>query len=175
MHKYTILLQGRGSEFYTHPITNSQREKLEHLNLKECILEDVADILEMENHDDLVLSENPIIGVIPENSEITVFSDQNTTIFKEITQDILFQELNSPDSKMDELYQTNVLYVEDHIKGSFFEIEIEDDEPFNISNLKINLTDIEGQDYVTSLEYKNIEGSFGDYWSKGIQFFLSHE
>jgi hypothetical protein len=175
MHNYTIVLTGRGSEFYTHSITNDQREKLEHLNLNECSLEDVADILEMQDFDELLNTERTFLGSIPENSEITVFDGENQTIYKENVQDILFQELNNPDSKMEDLYQHDILYVDDNIKGTFFEITIQDEEEFNISKLNINITDIEGQDYITSIEYKGNEGEFGSYWSKGIHFFLSHE
>lgn len=175
MHSYTILLTGRGSEFYTHHITNDQREKLEHLNLNECSLEDVADILEMPNFDDLLNTEKTFLGSVPENSEITVFDGENQTVYKENIQDILFQELHHPESKMDDLYQQEILYVDDNIKGTFFEISFQDEEEFDISKLKINITDIEGNDYITSIEYKNKEGEFGSFWSKGVHFFLSHE
>jgi hypothetical protein len=138
-------------------------------------LEDVSDILEMNSDEELVLTENPILGAVPENSEITVFDGESGTIFKEKVQDILFQEINNPDSSIDELYKENTLYVEDHVKGTFFQIDLEDEEEFDISKLKINITDIEGQDFVTSIEYKDHKPSFGDYWSKGIQFFVSNE
>lgn len=174
MYNFTIILQGRGSEINEHPINPEQRSQLEHLNLHECILEDVADILDVEM-EHLVSSESPIIGVIPENSEIAVFDDENGTIYKEEVQTILFQELNHPDSEMLEIYNHDTVYAEDHVKGQFFEIKVTDDEPFNISNLKINITDIEGEDYVTSIQYKNFDVSYGDYWSKGIHFFLSNE
>jgi hypothetical protein len=174
MNNYTIILQGRGSEFNVHDITPDQREKLEHLNLKECILDDVADILEMKTNDQLISSERVFLGAIPENSEITVFDENGGTVYKELVQDILFQEHHNPDSVMSELYQTEKLYVEDTVKGILFQIEIKDSS-FDISKLKINITDIEGHDYVTSLKYNDVENSFGDYWSKGIQFFLSNE
>lgn len=174
MHKFTIILQGRGSEINQHRINPQERSKLEHLNLHECILEDVADILDVET-DQLISGESPIIGAIPENSEITVFDEQNGTIYKEEVQNILFQELNHPDSEMFEIYNHDTVYAEDHVKGQFFEINVADQEPFNISNLKINITDIEGEDYVTSIQYKNFDFSFGDYRSKGVHFFLSNE
>jgi hypothetical protein len=174
MPKFTIVLQGRGSEIYQHPIDSDQREQLEHLNLQECILEDVADILNVDM-EHLVSTESSIVGGIPENTEITVFDDENATIFKEEVQIILFQETHDPNSEMTEIYNSNTLYVEDNIKGQFFEITVDDEENFDVSKLKINITDIEGEDYVTSIKYKDIEGSFGDYWSKGIHFFLSNE
>jgi hypothetical protein len=174
MNKYSIILQGRGCEFNLHKIDEEQRSKLEHLNLRECILEDVCDILN-KDFEDLLSSEKIILGGVPENCDITVFGGENETVYKDLVQDILFQELHNPESKMDELYETNTFYVEDNIKGIFFSIDVEDEETFDISKLKINITDIEGQDYVTSIEYKGVEGSFGDYWSKGIHFFISHE
>ena len=174
MYKFTIILQGRGSEINQNSIDADQREKLEHLNLHECILEDVADILNVEI-DEIISNESPILGGIPENTEITVFDEENGTIYKETVQDILFQELHNPESEISEHYRSNTIYAEDNIKGQFFEIKVTDDEPFNISNLKINITDIEGEDYVTSIQYKNFEVSYGDYWSKGIHFFLSNE
>jgi len=174
MYKFTIVLQGRGSEIYQHPIDSDQKEQLEHLNLQECILEDVADILNVDM-EQLVSTEKSIVGGIPENTEIVVFDDENATVFKEEVQQILFQETHDPNSDMFETYNSNTLYVEDNVKGQFFQIEVEDDKNFDISKLKINITDIEGKDYITSIEYKGIEGSFGDYWSKGIHFFLSNE
>ena len=174
MYKFTIILQGRGSEINQHTFDTDQRYQLEHLNLHECILEDVADIIGVDS-EDLVSNESPILGGIPENSEITVYDNENGTIYKEVVQNILFQEQHHPESELNDHYGSNTIYVEDHIKGQFFEIKVEDDEPFNISNLKINITDIEGEDYVTSIQYKDFEVNYGDYWSKGIHFFLSND
>jgi hypothetical protein len=46
---------------------------------------------------------------------------------------------------------------------------------FDIHKLELNFTDIEGSELITSIKYKDSELEFGDYWSKGIVYFLSNE
>lgn len=175
MPKFTISLHGRGSEINVHSITSEQREKLEHLNLEECILEDVADILELSDSYNLIESDEIYIGAYPENSMITVttYGDENE-IFSKSIEELTLSESISDETSYKEVYQNSKLYVNDYIKGTFFTLDIEDD-TFDPKQLELHHTDIEGLQLITSFKYKGEESTFGDYWSKGIVYFLSIE
>lgn len=173
MPKFTICLHGRGAEINVHSITEEQREKLEHLDLGNCILEDVSDILEMKDEFSLIESDEIYIGAYPENSRITVFDEDREIVFSEEIENLTINEIISESTSVEEVYQRNKLYVNDYIKGTFFELVIEED--FDVKNLELHFTDIEGSELITSIKYKNSELDFGDYWSKGIVYFLSNE
>ena len=174
MPKFTISLHGRGAEINVHSITDEQKEKLEHLDLDSCILEDVADILEMEDNFQLVESDEIYIGAYPEHSKITVFDESQEIVYTEEIENLTFNELISETTTYQEVYEKNKLYVNDYIKGTFFELVVEDDS-FDVKNLQLHFTDVEGSELVTSISYKDSELDFGDYWSKGIVYFLSND
>jgi hypothetical protein len=174
MQKFTISLHGRGAEINVHSITEEQREKLEHLDLDNCIFEDVTHILEMENEFSLIESDEIYVGAYPEHSRITVFDEDREIVFSEEVENLTFNEIISESSSIDEIYQKNKLYVNDNIKGTFFELVVEEDS-FDVKNLELNFSDIEGSELITSIKYKDSEVDFGDYWSKGIVYFLSNE
>jgi hypothetical protein len=172
MSKFTISLHGRGAEINVHNITEEQREKLEHLDLDNCIFEDVSDVLEMEDEFSLVGSDEVYIGSYPEHSRITVFDEEREIVFSEEIENLTLNELISESSSIKEVYQKNKLYVNDNIKGTFFELVVEEDS-FDVKNLELHFSDIEGSELITSIKYKDSELDFGDYWSKGIVYFLS--
>jgi hypothetical protein len=174
MPKFTISLHGRGAEINVHNITEEQREKLEHLDLDNCIFEDVSHILEMEDEFSLIESDEIYIGAYPENSRITVFDEEREIVFSEEIENLTINELISESSSINEVYQKNKIYVNDNIKGTFFELVIEEDS-FDVKNLELHFSDIEGSELITSIKYKDSELDFGDYWSKGIVYFLSNE
>jgi hypothetical protein len=174
MSKFTISLHGRGAEINVHNITEEQREKLEHLDLDNCIFEDVSDVLDMEDEFSLVGSDEVYIGSYPEHSRITVFDEEREIVFSEEIENLTLNELISESSSIKEVYQKNKLYVNDNIKGTFFELVIEEDS-FDVKNLELHFSDIEGSELITSIKYKDSEFDFGDYWSKGIMYFLSNE
>jgi hypothetical protein len=174
MSKFTISLHGRGAEINVHNITEEQREKLEHLDLDNCIFEDVSDVLEMEDEFSLVGSDEVYIGSYPEHSRITVFDEEREIVFSEEIENLTLNELISESSSIKEVYQKNKLYVNDNIKGTFFELVVEEDS-FDVKNLELHFSDIEGSELITSIKYKDSELDFGDYWSKGIVYFLSNE
>jgi hypothetical protein len=174
MSKFTISLHGRGAEINVHNITEEQREKLEHLDLDNCIFEDVSDVLEMEDKFSLVGSDEVYIGSYPEHSRITVFDEEREIVFSEEIENLTLNELISESSSIKEVYQKNKLYVNDNIKGTFFELVVEEDS-FDVKNLELHFSDIEGSELITSIKYKDSELDFGDYWSKGIVYFLSNE
>jgi hypothetical protein len=172
MSKFTISLHGRGAEINVHNITEEQREKLEHLDLDNCIFEDVSNVLEMEDEFSLVGSDEVYIGSYPEHSRITVFDEEREIVFSEEIENLTLNELISESSSIKEVYQKNKLYVNDNIKGTFFELVVEEDS-FDVKNLELHFSDIEGSELITSIKYKDSELDFGDYWSKGIVYFLS--
>jgi hypothetical protein len=175
MPKFTIDIHGRGSEINAHNVSSEQIEKLKHLNLEECVLEDVADILEFDDTFGLIESEEIYIGAYPENSRLTVTQqDYGTEVFSDEINSLIFSETISNQSSTIEIYQKNKLYVNDNIKGNFFTLEFEDDK-FEPQHLELNFTDVEGVELVSSFKYKGQECTFGDYWSKGIVYFLSNE
>jgi hypothetical protein len=174
MSKFTISLHGRGAEINVHNITEEQREKLEHLDLNNCIFEDVSNVLEMEDEFSLVGSDEVYIGSYPEHSRITVFDEEREIVFSEEIENLTLNELISESSSIKEVYQKNKLYVNDNIKGTFFELVVEEDS-FDVKNLELHFSDIEGSELITSIKYKDSELDFGDYWSKGIVYFLSNE
>jgi hypothetical protein len=175
MPKFTIDIHGRGSEINTHNVTSEQMEKLNHLNLDECTLEDVADILEFDDTFSLIESDEIYIGAHPENSRLTVTQQDNETeVFSDEINSLIFSETISNLTSTTEIYQKNKLYVNDNIKGNFFTLEFEG-EKFEPQFLEIHFTEIEGIELVSSFKYKEEECTFGDYWSKGIVYFLSNE
>jgi hypothetical protein len=175
MPKFTIDIHGRGSEINAHNISSEQKEKLNHLNLDECILEDVADILEFDDTFSLIESDEIYIGAHPENSRLTVTQQDNETeVFSDEINSLIFSETISNKTSTTEIYQKNKLYVNDNIKGTFFTLEFEG-EKFEPEFLEIHFTEVEGVELVSSFKYKGEECTFGDYWSKGIVYFLSNE
>jgi hypothetical protein len=174
MSKFTISIGGRGSEVCVHTIDSDQREKLEHLNLQECALQDVSGILEMDEMD-LVSAEEIYVGAYSEHSLVTIEDEKGDIIFEEGIENLELQELLSENSTSRSIYQNQKLYVNDYIKGRFFELVVEDSKPFDIKKLELEYSDIEGLELITKFKYKGQESEIGDYWSKGITFFLSNE
>ena len=172
MPHFTIVLQGRGSEINCHSINTEQKEKLEHLDLDNCILDDVGYIMGMDDTFELIESDDIYIGAYRENSQIIVFDESNDEVFSESCDKLFLSEIISENTKYKEVYNNLKLYVNDYIKGSLFTLDVED-ENFDISLLEFHLTEIEGLELITGISYKGIESDFGDYWSKGITFFLS--
>jgi hypothetical protein len=176
MSKFTILLGGRGSEVSVHSITEEQKEKLEHLNLDECAMEDVIHILNFDDESSLIETNEVYIGVYPEHSRITVFDENNNeVIFNEDVEKLIMEEMISDYTQSNEIYQPLKLYVNDYIKGTPFMLDVDGDEPFDIKKLEFNYTDIEGMEMISSFKYNGVESEFGDYWSKGLTYFLSNE
>jgi hypothetical protein len=71
-----------------------------------------------------------------------------------------------------------VLIVEDYTKGQFYIYEVELEKDFNPSLLVPIITEIgERVEIITDLMYNEVELSsykeFGDYWSKGITYYLN--
>jgi hypothetical protein len=83
------------------------------------------------------------------------------------------------DVQMEFKFETDqVLIVEDYIKGQFYTYEIELEKDFDPALLIPIATEIgERVEIITDLRYNEVELSyykeFGDYWSKGITYYLN--
>jgi hypothetical protein len=83
------------------------------------------------------------------------------------------------DVQMEFKFETDqVLIVEDYIKGQFYFYEIELEKDFDPALLVPIVTEIgERVEIITDLMYNEVELSsykeFGDYWSKGITYYLN--
>jgi hypothetical protein len=83
------------------------------------------------------------------------------------------------DVQMEFKFETDqVLIVEDYIKGQFYFYEIELEKDFDPTLLIPIVTEIgERVEIITDLMYNEVELSyykeFGDYWSKGLTYYLN--
>lgn len=173
MSKFTISIGGRGCEIYVRTISEDQREKLEHLNLSECALDDVSSILEIDTFD-LVSSDEIYVGAYSENSVITVEDDGGDVIFEKDVDVLHISDSLSDTYSVKDIYQENKVYIKDDVKGRFFQLEYEGDS-FDPKKLELHFTNIEGNEVISKFIYDGLECELGDYWSKGITFFLSNE
>jgi hypothetical protein len=174
MQKFTISLHGRGSEIYAHDITEEQREKLEHLNLDECIVDDVANILDFDSPHKIFESKEVYVGVYQENSQITVMDELEEEIFSELCEKVIMSESISDDTEETVIYDKLKLYVNDNIKGNIFLLEIED-ETFDLKKLKFHYTKLGKLNLITGITYNSKKNDFDFYWSKGVNYFLSYD
>lgn len=173
MSKFTISIGGRGCEIYVRNISEDQREKLEHLNLSECALDDVSSILEIDTFD-LVSSDEIYVGAYSENSVVTVEDERGDIIFEKDIDILHISESLSDIYSVKDIYQENKIYIKDDVKGRFFQLEYEGD-GFDPKKLELHFTNIEGNEVISKFIYDGLECELGDYWSKGITFFLSNE
>jgi hypothetical protein len=109
----------------------------------------------------------------PENYYITVY-DENENMIWESSDKREFEDV-----QMEFKFETDeVLIVEDYIKGQFYTYEIELEKDFDPALLIPISTEIgERVEIITDLIYNEVELSnykeFGDYWSKGITYYLN--
>lgn len=172
--KYKIIVGGRGAECYVHSIDENQKSKLVECDVENdnCEHETISEILSKNDifeTDDIYLGpyndpENFIIEVFNEN-DVKVWSSENDHEFNE-------DEYEFVTGKGD------YLIVEDYSKGEFFNYEIELEEEFDSDKLKPVLTEIiDGIEIITKIRYGEIDlevfKEYGDYWSKGITYYLS--
>jgi hypothetical protein len=109
----------------------------------------------------------------PELYYITVY-DENENVVWESSDKHEFEDI-----QMEFKFESDeVLIVEDYTKGQFYFYEIELEKDFNPSLLIPIVTEIgERVEIITDLIYNEVELSyykeFGDYWSKGITYYLN--
>jgi hypothetical protein len=174
MKKYKIVISGRGAECYVHSINEEQLKEFisSEVESGDCEPETISEIL---NKEDIFETDNIFLGPYnnPEDFLIQVFNDNNIKIW-ESDQKFEFQETEN-----EYLFETdNSLLIEDYTKGEFYNYEIEVDGEFDENKLKPVITEIaEVVEIITGFYYGDVDlnnyKDYGDYWSKGITYYLN--
>ena len=174
MKKYTIEVYGKGGEAYVFNLTDEQKLKLSEGNVEsdEMDVDEIADIL---NVNDVYDTDNIYIGPYPQPSSfgVKVINENGDKVWESKDDwELDFEEYEYAFEK------PNVLIVEDYIKGIFFTYELEIEEDFDYKKLKPIVTEIsESVELLTELTYNGVNlnsfKDFGDYWSKGLTFYLN--
>ena len=174
MRKYKIIVGGRGGECYIHHINTDTKISLisEHVEEDKLDTEQVADILDIDfvtDSDEVYIGpfndpETYLITVIDENDNVVWESDNNHK-FENEEWEFRYND-------------TDVLIVEDYIKGQFYTYELELEQDFESSKLIPIVTELgERLQIITDLVYNGVElnsyKEYGDYWSKGISYYLN--
>jgi len=174
MKKYKIIVSGKGSECYVHRVNTDKRVRLIEGKVEEDKMEstEVAEILGIDFVTD---SDDIFLGPYndPKLYYITVY-DENENLVWESSDEHEFGNV-----QMEFKFETDeVLIVEDYTKGQFYFYEVELEKDFNPSLLVPIITEIgERVEIITDLMYNEVELSsykeFGDYWSKGITYYIN--
>jgi len=174
MKKYIINVLGRGAECYVHKLTPEQKQKLDEINTGtgDENPEEVASILGINDVYDTDLihlgpynnPEHYLIEVLNEHGEVVWKSEDGHSFDEEEYQGIYFNE--------------DVLIVEDYSKGDFYSYDLEIEEDFDPKKLTPLVTDLsEVCEIITELNYNEKPltafKEYGDYWSKGITYYLN--
>lgn len=174
MKKYRIVVSGRGAECYIHKLNSEKKQNLfeGRVEYDEMESEQISEVLGVEyltDTDESFVgpynnSEHYMVTVYDENKK-KVWESPNQYEFKEIQQEYKFDE-------------EDVLIVEDYIKGEFYFYEIELEKDFTPTKLVPIITEIGNTvEIITNFMYNEVELSgykeFGDYWSKGITYYLN--
>lgn len=174
MKKYKIIVGGRGGECYIHHIDTTKKVSLlsEDVEENQMETEDIAKILGVDfvtDSDEIYLGpyydpEVYLITVLDENENVVWESDN---------------EHQFPDEGWNYEYtDSDVLIVEDYVKGQFFTYDIELEQDFDPSKLAVMVTELaERIEVITDIIYNGVDlrdyKECGDYWSKGISYYLS--
>jgi len=174
MRKYKIIVGGRGGECYIHHINTNKKVSLlsEGVEDDQMETEDIAQILEVDFVTD---SDEVYLG--PYNDPevyLIIVMDENENVVWESGNDHNFE-----DEEWEYKYtDVDVLIVEDYVKGQFFSYDIELEQDFDPSKLSALVTEIgERLEIITDLVYSGVElkdyKEIGDYWSKGISYYVN--
>ncbi len=174
MKKYRIIVSGKGGECYVHKVNTDKRVRLIEGKVEEDKMEseEIAEILGVDFVTD---SDDIFLGPYndPELYYITVY-DENDSVVWESSDKHEFEDV-----QMEFKFESDeVLIVEDYTKGQFYIYEVELEKDFDPSLLVPIVTEIgERVEIITDLIYNEVELSnykeFGDYWSKGITYYLN--
>jgi hypothetical protein len=174
MKKYKIEVSGKGSEVMVFPLDDLQKTKLLNGDVEGegMTSGEVLEVLEVE---DFLDSEHILIGLYPNPNllSIRVYDEGDIKIWESD------DEFNLQSEDIEYLYEEpNTLVVEDYIKGTPFIYNLEIDEEFDPKHLEPIVVSVgEVIELMTDLKYNNVILSpfreFGDYWSKGLSFYLS--
>ena len=174
MKKYKIEISGKGSEVMVFHLNDDQKTKLLNGDVEgEGMSND--EVLEVLEVDDFFDSEDILIGLYPNPHlmSITVYNENGDKVWESD------EDFNLQSDDVEYLYDSpDTLIVEDYIKGTPFvyELEIEEDfDPKHLEPIVVSVAEI--IELMTDLKYNNVILSpfreFGDYWSKGLSFYLS--
>ena len=174
MKKYRIIVSGKGAECYVHKVNTDKRVRLIEGRIEEDKMEseEIAEILGVDFVTD---SDDIFLGPYndPELYYITVY-DENDSVVWESSDKHEFEDV-----QMEFKFESDeALIVEDYTKGQFYIYEVELEKDFDPSLLVPIVTEIgERVEIITDLIYNEVELSnykeFGDYWSKGITYYLN--
>lgn len=174
MKKYKIEVSGKGSEVMVFPLDDLQKTKLLNGDVEGegMTSGEVLEVLEVEEFLD---SEHILIGLYPNPNllSIRVYDEGGIKIWESD------DEFNLQSEDIEYLYEEpNTLVVEDYIKGTPFIYDLEIEEEFDPKHLEPIVVSVgEVIELMTDLKYNNVILSpfreFGDYWSKGLSFYLS--
>ena len=177
MKKVKLILGGRGAECYVHNINEEQKERLINGGVNEDKMTmdlacEILDIDFIEENDARIYT-----GAYndSENFYIAAYDEENNLIW-ESNEDFEFNpELEDHD--FDSVEEDGPkLIVEDYIKGTYFEYELELEEDFDPQKLSaVQLEIAEIVQIIKGLKYNEKElevKEWGDYWSKGLYFYV---
>lgn len=174
MKKYRILIGGRGAECYIHRIDKEKRKVLFESKVEEDKMEteEIAELLGVHFVTD---SDEIYLGPYYDSEayQITVY-DENENLVWEST-----EKHNFEDEQIEYMFEgEDVFVVEDYVKGIFYNYEIELENDFDPNKLTPIISEItDGIVIISDLMYSDVElknfKEFGDYWSKGLSYYLN--
>jgi hypothetical protein len=174
MKKYRIIVGGKGAECYVYRINTDKRARLIEGKVEENQMEsdEISKILGVDfvtDSDDIFLG--PYTD--PKTYHITVYDENNTMVWESD------DKYEFSDAQMEFKFEDDdVLIVEDYVKGEFYTYEIELEKDFDPSKLTLIITEVGNTiEILSDLMYGEVELSsykdYGDYWSKGLTYYLS--
>jgi len=176
MKKVKLILGGRGSECYVHNITEEQKERLLDAGLEDdnMTIELACEILGIDFFEDGATTYTGAY-IQPDDFYIAAYDEDNNLIW-ESNEDFEFNpEFEDHDFESVEEDGTKLI-IEDYIKGTYFEYQLELDEDFDpqkLSAVQLEISEI--IQIIKGLKYNGQElevVEWGDYWSKGFYFHI---
>lgn len=168
--KLSIEVWGSGDEVFLHKITEEQLNELSEGGVEDDLM-DLDEIANVLNIEDTLETDDRITGVYHDSLIIKVVDEYGSVVWESENHD--FDEYEDK-----YLYDDgNWLMIADHVKGNFFNYQLEVDGEFNPSLLVAETTELlDGVlDLITDIKYGDIEmeRDFGDLDSKGLRYSLS--
>jgi hypothetical protein len=174
MRKYKVIVGGRGAECYIHQVEGENKKLLFEGGVEEDKM-DPEQIAELLDCDFVTDTDDSVLGAYnnPELYYITVYDENENIVWQSDVNHEFVNEQNEYRYEND-----SVLVVEDYIKGQFFMYDLEIEHDFDHKLLTPIVTDVaESVEIITDLLYNDVElnpfKDYGDYWSKGLTYYLN--
>lgn len=174
MHTIKLILGGQGAECYVHDINNVQRNRLiDEIDNEQMDINLACNIL---NIDFIENGARIYTGAYPEEMYLAAYDEDDNLIFE---CDSSFSFANEPDDgwiESVESFEKQIFIVQDYIKGDFmiYHLSLESDfDPGLLSPIMIDVA--ENAQIIIGLKYNGQEppdNEAGEYWSKGLFFYL---